>query len=345
MERLLEEALAAGAWGSRPGSSPRPATSPTPTRSGAGPRAAAPRRRLLRRTSATKPITSSRRCARPSPWPRPPASTCRSRTSSSRARQLGRRRPAARARSRRRGRRGAARGLRPVSVRHRHQSAAQPAAALGHGGRHPGDAGAAAARASARAHPRGNRARRPQQLRPHPLLGRRAGRHLAARARGRGPHVRRYRAARAASIRSTPSATTSSRTGARPASSITSMSRRGRAGDHARAVGARGLRRQRARHDRRDGPGQAAPALLRHPRARSWAPASATSGCSRCPGRPQDDGRLGRGPRAARPRAAAGGDRGRTCRLRSRAIADRATYEIRTGTRSASSRSSSTARS
>ena len=107
MERLLEEALAAGAWGLSSGLF----TAPGNFADAAEIHALA---RVLRRhgaprtprTCATRRITSSRRCGRPSPSPRPPASTCRSRTSSSPAWTTGAARPGSSRRSRPRGGRG-----------------------------------------------------------------------------------------------------------------------------------------------------------------------------------------------------------------------------------------------
>ena len=110
-----------------------------------------------------------------------------------RLRQLGRRRQAARRDHRRPAARAAGR-LRRLSVRHRHQSAAESLAPLGDGERHPGDARAAPQPRRAHAPARRDRAAGAHQLRAHPVVGRRARGHLAAPARERRPHAGRHRA-------------------------------------------------------------------------------------------------------------------------------------------------------
>ena len=82
------------------------------------------------------------------------------------------------------------RRLRFLSLCRRQQPAEEPAAAMGAGRRRAGDDRAADARRDARAHPRRHRARRPQQLGPHPVMGLRADLDLAAPAAVRRPHHR-----------------------------------------------------------------------------------------------------------------------------------------------------------
>ena len=84
--------------------------------------------------------------------------------------------------------------LRRLSLRHRDESAAESAAPLGDGERHPGDARAAAGPRRAHAAARRDRAARPHQLRADPVVGRRACGHLAPPAGERRPHAGRHRA-------------------------------------------------------------------------------------------------------------------------------------------------------
>ena len=80
MERLLEEALAAGAWGLSSGLFTAPGGFADAAEIHALARVLrAPRRGLLLAHPRRGRLASSRRCARQSPWPRPPASTSRSR--------------------------------------------------------------------------------------------------------------------------------------------------------------------------------------------------------------------------------------------------------------------------
>ena len=91
-------------------------------------------------------------------------------------------------------RQGAARRrLRRLSVCRRLQPAEEPAAAMGAGRRRAGDAGAAQAARDARRIPRRHRARRLEQLGPHPVLGLRADLDLAEPAAACRPHHRRAR--------------------------------------------------------------------------------------------------------------------------------------------------------
>ena len=194
MERLLEEALAGGAWGLSSGLFTAPGNFADAAEIHALARVLRRRRRRLLDARARRGRSGLRggaggdrrrrghRRARPD---RAPQALGR--------RQLGRGRPAAR-RDRGRAPPRAACRLRRLSLRHRHQPAAQPAPPLGDGGRHPGDARAARPPRRAHAHPRRHRAERAHQLRAHPVLGRRARGHLAAPARPRRPHPRRHRA-------------------------------------------------------------------------------------------------------------------------------------------------------
>ena len=120
--------------------------------------------------------------------------------------------------ARRRARPRRRRARRPVSLRLGDQPAALPAADLAAGGRHGGDAEAARRSLHALPHPPEDRRGRLQQLRPDRILGRHPHRHLAARRGRAGPDDRGDRAASAAAIRSTPSATSSSPTRGRRAS-------------------------------------------------------------------------------------------------------------------------------
>ena len=204
-DEMAGDGTAAGrsAGGRRLGSLLRPlhrarATSPTPPRSMPLARVLGATAPPTPRTCATRPTRASRRCARRSRWPRPPACTCRSRTSSSRASTTGAAPPAARRDRPPPGSAGSGR-LRRLSVRHRHQPVAESLAPLGDGTRHPGDARAAPQpRRRARACASEIARARAHQLRAHPVVGRRARGHLAASARERRPHAGRHRAAAAA---------------------------------------------------------------------------------------------------------------------------------------------------
>ena len=114
-------------------------------------------------------------------------------------------------------------------------------------------------------HARGDRAARAHQLRAHPVVGRRARGHLASPARERRPHAGRHRAEPwpRSDRRRVADYVVADRGETRIL--ITSMADADVARDHARAVGHRRLGRQRAGHLGRYQPGQAASALLRHP--------------------------------------------------------------------------------
>ena len=133
-----------------------------------------------------------------------------------RHRQLGQGRDGAQD-DRRRPRPRARRRLRLLPLRRRLQPAEEPPAAMGAGRRRAGDDRAAEAAGHARTHPRRHRARRPQQLGPHPVLGLRADFDLAAPAAVRRPHHRWRSRPSAARTRSTRCATIWSTTRARPA--------------------------------------------------------------------------------------------------------------------------------
>ena len=158
--------------------------------------------------------------------------------------------------------------LRRLSVRHRHQPVAEPAPPLGDGTRHPGDARAARPAATCARASRDDIARRgAHQLRAHPVLGRRARRHLAAPARERRPHAGRHRAEPRPRSARRRLPTTSWPTAGETRILITSMADADvheitrapwvTVGSDANALADLG----------RDQPGQAASALLRHPRA------------------------------------------------------------------------------
>ena len=226
-------------------------------------------------------------------------------------------------------RRGPARGLRRLSLRHGHQSAAQPAARAGSWRTASRRCSNGSAPRRAHAHPRRDRARGPHQLRPHPLLGRGARGRLAAPARKRRPHAAATSRAAAASIRSTPSRDYIVADRGETRILITSMADADVHEITRTPWVTRGLGRQRAR-DRR-----ASPARASRIRA-TTAPTRAILGpCVRDlrlltleRRRRQDDGRVRARARPPRSRPAARGRVGGRDRVRPRPrIADRSTYD------------------
>ena len=244
-----------------------------------------PRARVLRRHGAAysthvrdEANRASRPCARRSRSPRPPACTCRSRTSSSpasdnwggAARLLG---EIAAARQR---------GLPVDCDAYPYDTATNPLRNLLP--RWVMENGIPAMlerlRRPRRAHApaRRDRAARAHQLRAHPVLGRRAGGHLAPPAGERRPHAGRHRAQPRRRPDRRRRRLHRGRSG-RDAHPHHVDGGRRRARDHARAVGHRRLGRQRAGDLGRHQPGQAPSALLRHPRAHARSTTSATCGC------------------------------------------------------------------
>ena len=153
----------------------------------------APQRRLLHASARRIEQGARRRCEEAIDDRRSLRRACRDRALQVlRAGQLGQGQARARDDRRRQGARPRRR-LRFLSLRGRHQSAEEPAAAMGAGRRRRRDAGAAQAAGDARAHPRRHRARRAQQLGPHPVMGLRADLDLAQPAAACRPHHRRAR--------------------------------------------------------------------------------------------------------------------------------------------------------